>query len=318
VESTWTRRQWLAGVPTLAATGLATPVLQAQPPGSPNAAREEPFGYCLNTSTLQGQKLDLVQLVDLAAQAGYQGIEPWLRELETYQKNGGNLKVLGQRIRDRGLSVPSAIAFFEWIVDDEGRRKKGLEEARRNMELVQQIGGQRIAAPPTGATSQTDLNLLHAAERYRALLEVGEKIGVVPEVEVWGFSRTLSRLGEAVLVAMESGHPQACVLPDIYHLYKGGSSVDGLRLLSGTAIHVMHCNDYPAQPPRAAITDAQRIYPGDGIAPLKTIFRTLRQIGFRGMLSLELFNRDYWKQDAFTVARTGLEKMRAAVRNSFR
>src|SRR5207244_8249583 len=137
---------------------------------------------------LQGQKLDLVEIVDLAAQAGYHGIEPWVRELDSHVKKGGNLKVLGQRIRDRGLTVPSSIAFFEWIVDDEGRRKKGLEEARRNMDLVQQIGGQRIAAPPTGATSQTDLNLLRAAERYRVLLELGAGIGVVPQVELWGFS----------------------------------------------------------------------------------------------------------------------------------
>jgi sugar phosphate isomerase/epimerase len=214
------------------------------------------------------------------------------------------------------LSVPSAIAFFEWIVDDEGRRKKALEEARRTMEMVQQLGGQRIAAPPAGATNQPDLHLLAAAERYRALLEVGEKIGIVPQVEFWGFSRSLGRLGEAALVALESGHPQACILADVYHLYKGGSHINGLRLLSGTALHVVHCNDYPAQPARATITDAERIYPGDGVAPLKTILRTLRQIGFRGMLSLELFNRDYWKQDAQMVARTGLEKMRAAVRNS--
>ncbi len=318
MSSEWTRRQWFAGIGAVAGTGLATGLLPAQQPATGNLAREQPFGYCLNTSTLQGQKLDLVQLVDIAAQAGYQAIEPWVRELEAHVKDGGNLKVLGQRIRDRGLSVPSAIAFFEWIVDDEERRKKGLEEARRSMELVQQIGGQRIAAPPAGAMSQTDLNLLRAAERYRALLELGERIGVVPQVEFWGFSRALSRLGEAALVAMESGHPQACVLADIYHLYKGGSSIDGLRLLSGTALHVVHCNDYPAQPPRAAISDAQRIYPGDGSAPLKTIFRTLRQIGFRGMLSLELFNRDYWRQDALAVARTGLEKMRAAVQSSLR
>jgi 2-keto-myo-inositol isomerase len=34
------------------------------------------------------------------------------------------------------------------------------------------------------------------------------------------------------------------------------------------------------------------------------------------VLSLELFNRDYWKQDALQVARTGLEKMRAVARRS--
>ena len=272
--------------------------------------QDEPFDYCLNTSTLQGQKLDLVELVEIASKAGYQAIEPWVRELDEYQKKGGNLKELGQRIRDRGLIVPSAIDFFDWIVDDEGRRKKALERARCSMEWLQQIGGQRIAAPPAGATSQTDLNLLHAAERYRALLELGEKFGIVAEVEFWGPSRTLSRLGEAALVALESGHSQACILADIYHLYKGGSHIDGLGLLNGTALHVVHCNDYPAEPSRATITDGQRVYPGDGVAPLKAIFRLLREIGFRGMLSLELFNRDYWKQDALTVARTGLEKIR--------
>ena len=50
--------------------------------------------------------------------------------------------------------------------------------------------------------------------------------------------------------------------------------------------------------------------------PKKELFRDLRAIGYRGMLSLELFNRDYWKQDALTVAKTGLEKMRVLVKAS--
>ena len=82
MSSEWTRRQWLAGIGAVAGTGLATGLLPAQQAATGNLAREEPFGYCLNTSTLQGQKLDLVQLVDIAAQAGYQAIEPWVRELE--------------------------------------------------------------------------------------------------------------------------------------------------------------------------------------------------------------------------------------------
>jgi len=180
----------------------------------------------------------------------------------------------------------------------------------------QAIGGARIAAPPVGATKQTDLSLLRAAERYRALAEVGARLGVVPQVEMWGFSTTLGRLGEAALVALESGHPQACVLADVYHLHKGGSGLGGMRLLSGAALHVFHMNDYPAQPARAELTDAHRIYPGDGVAPLPQLMREMRQAGFRGVLSLELFNRDYWKQDALQVARTGLEKMRAVARRS--
>jgi len=278
---------------------------------------DEPFGYCLNTSTIREQKLGIVAEVELAASVGYHAVEPWIRQLDEYVAGGGSLKDLGKRIRDLGITVESAIGFAPWIVDDEAERAKGLVEARRNMDMLVEIGGKRLAAPPVGAQKITGMNLFTIAERYRKLLELGDQTGVVPEVEVWGHSQTLGRLGEAVFVAVESSHPSACLLPDIYHIYKGGSDFTGLKLLSGTAIHVFHVNDYPAEPPRIEQTDAHRVYPGDGVAPLKQVFRDLYASGFRGYLSLELFNRDYWKQDARLVAETGLAKTRAAVRAAF-
>ena len=81
------------------------------------------------------------------------------------------------------------------------------------------------------------------------------------------------------MVAIESGHPKACILPDVFHLYKGGSSLEGVRLLAPAAIHVFHVNDYPAQPARDKVTDADRVYPGDGVAPYRTLLRDLRQGG---------------------------------------
>lgn len=309
-----TRREWLAGTTAALGGALAAPLVHAAD-SKPRPA-DEPFGYCLNTSTIRTPKLTLPEKIDIAAKAGYHGLEPWVSEIDEYSKNGGDLKELGKRIRVSGLQVESCIGFFEWVVDDEAKRKKGLEQAKRDMAMVAQIGAKRIAAPPVGATGQTDLDLRKAAERYRVLLELGDEMGVVPQVELWGPSKSLSRLGEVAFIAIESGHPKACMLLDVYHLYKGGSGHDGLRLVSGNALHVIHANDYPADPPREKITDAARIYPGDGVAPWKTICRNLRDIGFRGMLSLELFNRDYWKQDPTLVARTGIEKMRALVKKS--
>ena len=225
-----------------------------------------------------------------------------MRELDAHVNQGGKLKDVAKRSRDAGVVVADVIAFFEWVVDDDDRRKKGLEEAKRRMDLAQQVGSPRIAAPPAGATNQAGLDLHKAADRYRTLLEIGDKIGVVPQVELWGFSKTLGRLSEAAHVAIESGHPKACVLADVFHLYKGGSGFATLKLLSPAALQVIHLNDYPAEPPRAVITDASRVYPGDGVAPLKEMLRDLRAQGFRGALSLELFNETYWKQDALEVA----------------
>ena len=274
---------------------------------------DHPFTYCFNTSTIRGQNLGIVEEIDIAGKAGYDGVEPWLRKIDAYVDSGGSLKDLGKRIKDHGLTVDSAIGFAQWIVDDDTKRAEGLETAKRDMDRIAQIGGTRIAAPPTGATKQTDLDLFNAAERYHALLDLGKKMGVTPQVEVWGFSKSLSRLGEAVFVAVESGHPDACVLPDVYHVFKGGSDFAGLEILSGQTIQCFHVNDYPANPPREEMNDSHRVYPGDGVAPLDYIFRTLRDNGCRCALSLELFNRDYWKQDALEVAKTGLAKTKATV-----
>jgi 2-keto-myo-inositol isomerase len=319
------RRDWLAAGTAIVAGGAASRVGEARGQSPPGTATVEArvvapsatgtFLLGLNTSTIRGQKLSIVEEIAIAEKAGYHGMEPWVEELERHAASGGSLEDLAKRFRDAGISVESAIGFFEWIVDDPERRRKGLESARKSMELVRRVGGKRLAAPPVGATDRSMSNLLIVAERYRALLELGDQIGVVPQVEVWGSSRTLGRLGEATLVAMEARHPAACILPDVYHLHRGGSGLGGIKLLSPQAIHVFHMNDYPADPPREKLTDADRVFPGDGTAPLKALLQDLSAGGFSVMLSLELFNRKYWNQDPLIVARTGLDKMKTLVKS---
>ncbi len=313
------RRQLLAG--TGAAIGAAvttgcTATAASKEANSTDPNRTAPFRYCLNTSTIRGQKLSLDKEIDIAAKAGYDAIEPWVSSINNYTKGGGNLKNLRKRIADLGLTVESAISFVRWIVDDDSQRAKGLEQAKRDMDILAQIGGKRIAAPPAGATREPGLDLLKAAERYRLLLKLGEQFGVVPQIELWGSSKNLHRLGQCMFVVIESGHPNACLLPDVFHIYKGGSDFTGLKLLSANAIHVFHLNDYPADPPRNRIGDRDRVMPGDGIAPLTQILRALYANGSRAVLSLELFNPNYWKQDPLIVAKTGLARMKTEVRKA--
>jgi sugar phosphate isomerase/epimerase len=309
------------GVTALARRALADGQPDAAWPQQTAASERRPhsseghFVFGLNTSTIRGQKLSIVEEIAIAAKCGYQAMEPWIDELERYSDAGGSLEDLGKRFRDAGLSVESAIGFYEWIVDDVERRRKGLEATRRAMELLRRIGCKLLAAPPVGATRERMQDLLKIAERYRALLELGDQMGVVPQVEIWGSSQTLSRLGEAVCVAIEAHHEKACVLPDVYHLHRGGSDFKAVKLLGPQAFHVLHLNDFPAHPPREQLTDADRVYPGDGVAPLAALLSDLAQPGARITLSLELFNRTYWRQDPDVVARTGLEKMKALFQN---
>ena len=294
------------------AGGMLAPRFVRAAENSPPAPGSLPFKFCLNTSTIRGQGLPLMREVELIGRVGYDAVEPWLNEITKHQQEGGSLADLRKAIADCGLTVESAIGFAAWIVDDADARAQGLEQLKRDMDLVAQIGGTRIALPPVGATDQSGFDLFKVAQRYHAALELGRQMGVVPQLELWGFSKTLSRLGELMFVAVESGHPDACLLLDVYHIYKGGSDFTGLRLIDGNAIHVLHMNDYPGTIPRDKISDADRVYPGDGVAPLGSILQHLVNAGFSGVLSLELFNRAYWQQDSEVVLKEGLQKMRAA------
>ncbi len=216
------RRAFMGGLAALgglgAAAGLApqSGAAQLRDPAPKTAAG--PVKYCLNTSTVREKKLSVPEQIDLAADAGYDALEPWMGDLHQFVERGGKLADLKKQLADRGVAVASAIGFAEWIVDDDARRAAGLETAKRDMGLLAQIGGTHIAAPPAGATREANLNLQKAAERYAALLEVGAAAGVIPQLEVWGFSAALSKLGEVLFVAAESKHPQACLLLDVYHL----------------------------------------------------------------------------------------------------
>ncbi len=316
MTNTINRRQAITAT-GLAAGSLCLPHVVGVPAhAATNAVGNPPqFRFCLNTSTIRGQRLPLTEQVEIAIAAGYNGIEPWIRDLQAHADGGKSLADAGKQLADAGLTVESAIGFARWIVDDEAERKKGLQDAERDMLLVKQLGGTRIAAPPVGAKGPMDLDVI--AERYRAVLEVGARVGVVPQLELWGHSPAIHKLGQLIYVATEAGHRDAAMLPDVYHIYKGGSDFAGLRTIAGQRINVFHMNDYPADPPRETIGDADRVYPGDGIAPIRQILRDLAENGFTGALSLELFNPEYWKQDALEVATTGLQKMKVTVAKAF-
>ena len=303
---------------------LAAPLALAARPA--RAAPPTAFRFCLNTSTVRradgqsGKDRPLPDTISVAQKAGYAGIEPWVREVEAFVAAGGTLPELGKRFADAGLAVPNLIGFAEWVCDDDARRKKGLEQAKRDFDTARQIGCHQLAAPPVGATgggsrrddpkSSPPVSPQAAADRYGVLLDLGRSMSVTPLVEVWGFSKSLSRLGECWQVAAECGRAGGAVLPDVYHLYKGGSDFTGLRLLSAAAVGIFHVNDYPKLD-RATITDQDRVFPGDGVAPLAEVLAGLRAVGYGGFLSLELFNRTYWQQDPLAVARTGLAKLKA-------
>jgi sugar phosphate isomerase/epimerase len=269
-----------------------------------------PFKMALNASTLFPFQLDVRQQVQIAAEAGYEGIELWMRDIEQYLANGGNLQDLRHYAHEHGIAIVNAISFFTWADADATARKQGLIQAEREMQLLANLGCPAIAAPPFGNVEHVTLDDM--ATCFAQLVEIGRGIGVEPYLEFWGRAKQLSTLSDALSVALQSGLPDVKILLDPYHMYAGGSTVNNLAYLKGRNIGIVHVNDYPADPDRATIQDKDRVFPGDGIAPTAEIAQLLQQAGYHEYLSLELFIADFGDQTALDVAKLGLSKSKQA------
>ena len=269
-----------------------------------------PFKTALNASTLFPFGLDIPQQAQVAAEAGFDGLELWVKDIVAYQAAGGALADLRAALERAGVAAVNAIAFFPWADADASVREQALAQAEREMRALAEIGCAAVAAPPFGDVAGVPLEDM--ARAFARLAQVGRALGVEPYLEFWGRAPRLSRLSDAVAVAAQSGLAQVKLLLDPFHMYVGGSDVRGVGELRGEQIGIVHVNDYPADPPRERIADRDRVFPGEGIAPSRELAGLLHRAGYTGYLSLELFVEDYGAASPLDVARRGLAAVRSA------
>lgn len=267
-----------------------------------------PIRISLNTSTLLHYKLDVDVQIDMVANAGFDGVELWMRDIKAYLEKGGTSEQLKRKLEERGLILENIIGFSKWCSDDPEERKKAMEQLREEMMIIAQMGGKFIAAPVQGIESLDRNKYDDYAERYNAILNLGDETGVTPILELWGMG-ALNKVSDCAQIAIATGHPKATMLLDFYHVYRGGNDWDTVDLLNGNRLPVIHINDYPSSPSYELLKDSDRVLPGEGVCPFNEVIPKLYNAGFRGGFSVEIFNKEYWEtMDAETILKNSYEK----------
>lgn len=70
--------------------------------------------------------------------------------------------------------------------------------------------------------------------------------------------------------------------------------------------HIDDCEDWPL----GVLDQCHRLFPGDGVIPLKEFSSKLKNTGYDGIASLELFRPEYWEMEPEDVIRIGAKKTR--------
>lgn len=262
----------------------------------------------MDTATIRPASLK--DKIRIAAEAGFDAIEPWDGELRDYEADGGNLAELGKRIRDAGLFVPSVIGLWNAIPPSEEEWLAQLPKTRDRMRMASAIGAEHVQVIPQPQRPWQEFDLKWASAKYRAILEIGlADYNLNPAMVFVEFLPGAARMGQAAAIALDADHPKAKIIPDVFHMHIGDSGFSGLRLIQGEFIAIFQFNDAPAHPAKGALADKHRVFPGDGILPLKQCLKDLVAIDYQRCVSLELYNPEYWKRDPLAVAKEGHDKM---------
>lgn len=256
-----------------------------------------PWPICLDTATL-AKEIPLDKKVELAAGAGFDAIELWDRELEVYEKAGGSLEKLGENIKELGLFVPSVIGLWGVLANSEEDFEKRIGEHRNRLRMVKAIGAAHVQCIPD-FKYKDDFNLESGAACYARISEIAQKdYGLKTGIIFLNAVGNLKTVADAVKLGMKSGWKDVKIIPDSYHNYHGGTPLNSLRMLRGSAIAIYQFSDAPkGQEKKDSWCDGERVLPGDGQLPLVEELQILLEIGYEGCVSLELYNEEYRKRE---------------------
>ena len=258
---------------------------------------------CLNTSTIK--PVPLLEKIKLVGEAGYAGIELWLNDIWEFVARGGEVSEVTKALEDHGLIVPSVIAMRQWGDFDGWEHQLVLDEARRRFALGARLGAPFIVATPPLENPQTS----HLAARYKELLQIGREEGIKPTFEYISFFKSVYTLKRAWEIVQEADDPDATLILDAFHNWNSASTDDDLKAIPLDRISHYHIDDADLNKDARTQTDPDRVMPGDGQIDLLSEISILKEKGYDGTVSLELFNEDWWNKDPRDTLRIGLERV---------
>ena len=287
-----TRRDFLAtaAVPLLAPRSLSAGGLQGR------AAAE--WVVCMHQAS--SERFDFRAAMEGYAKAGIRAVEPNLLKVREFAQKES--PAAARRLLDDLGLRPVSSSNQLWLPEPGPRRAQALEDLKWKVELAQAIGVDRLVAPSAGSDAYTLDDYKRGVDHLREAGEIARPFGVTLMLEFARTSRFAGSLPTALMLVRNADHPNVRVMLDTYHFWGGISKFEDLELLRDGELHHLHFEDVPADPPREIQGQPDRVFPGDGIAPLRRIVETLARKGYRGPASFETFNPTVQGTDPYQVA----------------
>jgi 2-keto-myo-inositol isomerase len=247
--------------------------------------------------------------IRIAGEAGYDALEITATKLDKFLQAHSISDA--HKLIDAAQLKTHAINSIEKInFRDAAGRAEVLARTRQLSEYAKALACPWLISVPGPAPKDATWETIrdNTVASLRAMSETAAPYDVNIAFEFLGFPWcSVQTVAQAWEIVNAVNLPNVGMVIDTCHFYAGGSTLDSIKAIDVRKLAVFHINDVETMP-KEKITDANRLFPGDGVIPLKEIIAAMCAIGFDGVASVEIFRPEYWQREPLSVAKEAKEK----------
>ncbi|HBV55874.1 MAG TPA: 3-keto-5-aminohexanoate cleavage protein [Rhodobacteraceae bacterium] len=244
--------------------------------------------------------------LEAIAAAGFDGIEIFEQD---FIADAGSPRDVGRRIRDMGLEIPLFQPFRDFEGLPKALRAKAFDRAERKFDLMGELGTDLVlfcSSVHPEALGGID----RAAEDFHALGERAAARGIRVGYEALAWGRHVNDHRDAWEIVRRADHANIGLILDSFHTLGRKIDPNSIRSIPGDKIFFVQLADAPMIEMDLLYWSRHfRNMPGEGDLAVSEFMRAVIAAGYRGPISLEIFNDQFRAGLPRTIAKDGYRSL---------
>jgi 4-hydroxyphenylpyruvate dioxygenase len=232
----------------------------------------------------------LMEKLTAIAAAGFDGVEIFENDLLYFDGSPRDVKRIAA---DLGLRILLFQPFRDFEAAPRPRMAKNFDRAELKFDVMEQLGAELMLVCSNTAPDTIDDDAV-AAQDLRALGERAARRGLRIGYEALAWGRHVNTFQRAWRLVQGADHPAVGLVVDSFHTFAVEDDDAPIGQIPGDRIFFAQLADAPLMRLDPLSWSRHfRCFPGQGAFPVTRFTRNLLSSGYRGPISLEIFNDEF-------------------------
>ena len=240
------------------------------------------------------------------AAAGFDAVEIFENDFTCFD---GSAHDVARMCGDLGLRICALQPFRDFEGLPEPQRKEAFRRAERKFDLMGELGTDLLLVCSNVSAFALG-GIDRAADDLRELGERAAKRGLRVGFEALAWGRYVNDYRDAWEIVRRANHPAIGIILDSFHTLAPGFPISQIAAIPADKIFLVQLADAPQLDLDVLSWSRHfRCFPGQGNLPVREFMQAIDATGYKGPLSLEIFNDQFRAQSTREVALDGMRSL---------